>query len=210
MAAMLRRLDFHPVNEKAVRRVMEQLGQSHAVPAPEKQEVFRSVLTIGERDRVVLGREIRELVADRPRFDELRSMYRGRNYLLDVRQGEPYIVMRADCSLNDRFQAVMQAVMQAVHVERLQEGEEYAQRVAKDGPEAADRMLVSESLSRTPASVEPVIAEMKTAGWSVDKMRFVDSGKRARWEDAPTPQPSPIPPGPPETRQEQAAASAQL
>lgn len=179
MGAMVRRLDFCPVNEKAVRTVVDELEAGRAVPAPERKNVFRSIATLREQDHVVLGREIGGLIGDRARFDELRAMYHGRRYMLDVRDGAPYIVLRADAELNDRFQAVMQAVL----VERLMSSEEHAKRLAQDGPEKTNAWLVSESLRKTPASVDPLVADMKAAGWSVDKMRFVDTGLRSKWED---------------------------
>lgn len=178
MAAMVRRLDLHPVNEKAVQTVVRSLAEDGAVPSPDRKGVWKAVAGLARGDRIEMGREIRGLLDDAARFDELRHIYRGRNYLLEAREGRPYVVLRDGCEPADRFQAAVQAV----HVERLQDTTEYQDRLEQGGTKAADQWLVAESLAATPPSVTPLLAEMKELGWSVDLLRFRDSGRRARWE----------------------------
>lgn len=186
MAAALRRHDFNPVNEDGMRAVVQGLEKQGEVTGPKGGQVWRGLFQLARPDRIELGQEIRPLLENPARFDELTRLYAGRNYLLEVREGQPVVVLHEASTPQDRFQAMLQAV----YVDQLRGSEEYKAELERSGAAAADRMLVSASFSKTPADVAPLLAEMKQKGWSVDLMRFMDTGRRGRWEVAPSAQPA--------------------
>ena len=89
--------------------------------------------------------------------------------MLDMQNGKPYLMMRENCSPEDRCQAIYQAIQ----LEKLQASPEFAQ--------AGEMELVRQSLARTPQDIKPFLAEMKAAGWSTDILKFSDTGRRLQW-----------------------------
>ncbi len=171
----VKHLDYHPVNEAGLRRIVN----AGEIVGPESDNFLKMMGSLKSRDRYPLGRPGRPLLDDPGRWAELRHLYQGRQYILEMREGGPYVVLRDGCTAEDR----LQAALQAVHVERLQASPEYRALLEQQGALSGDRWLVSQSLAATPADVKPLLADLKRAGWSTDLLRFSDAGHRAQWED---------------------------
>jgi hypothetical protein len=193
MAQFVKHLDYHPVNEQGLRRVVDHLDREGQVVGPARDRFLPMMASLRCRDRIVLGRSGRPLLENPQRWEQLRHLYKGRQYLLDLREGEPYVLLREGCEPQDR----MQATLQIIRLEGLRASHAFARLQLEQGTAAAERWLVKESLSQTPADVQPLLADMKKAGWSTDLIRLSDTGIRARWED-----PAPGEEPPPESRLE--------
>jgi len=133
-------------------------------------------------DTIVVGdRELVPTTENIAHLRELRSLYKGRNYMLDVQEGKPVIYLRKGCTAEDR----LLATMQGIYLERLRESEAYRDLLAGKGAREADTWLLEESLRKTPLSPGPLLQEMKKAGWSVDILKSCDGGVRATWGGGP-------------------------
>jgi len=166
--------NFFPVNEQAVRKLVDALDTGAPIPKPDPSPNLRETL---DWSKIAVGKDMHALKKDPERLEELKGMYQGRNYLLDIVDGKPYVVMREDSKGPDRFLAVMQAV----RVEKLRASDAFTQRVASEGQEKADRWLVQESLAKTPHDPGNLLEQLKEAGWTTDKLRFFDDGDRGAW-----------------------------
>lgn len=175
-ARLLSNLDMHPVNEEAVRKLVDGLDKDGKVVSPERDKVWAAIPKMWHPDKIKLGRHVDLLKRDPARFEELKGMYADKNYILESVGGKPYVVCKAESTAEDRFQAMIQAV----RVENLRSGSKYSGIVADKGQDAADFWLVSQSLAQTPKDVKPLLGEVKAAGWSTDLLRFLDTGERAR------------------------------
>lgn len=167
MTQWVKNLDYHPVTESALRRVLSGPQEPGKMLGPKPDRMLDLVKNLGEEGRFTLGTDQRP--ASRERSQQLKGLYQGRNYILDMQNGKPYLMMRENCSPEDRCQAIYQALQ----VEKLQAAPEFAQ--------AGEMELVQESLARTPLDIKPFLAEMKAAGWSTDILKFSDTGRRLRW-----------------------------
>jgi hypothetical protein len=181
VTGMVKSLDFHPINEKAIRRVIDRLEQDKKVVGPDTS-LWSTVKSIGEKDTIVLGNEKLKPGPDSiAHIRDLKKIYGGRNYMLDVKDGKPKIYLKKDCTPEDRFTATMQGI----YVERLRGSEEYSKKLASGGAAEADRWLIDASLKKTPADPKPLLKAMQKAGWSTDLLRSRDEGMRATWEGTP-------------------------
>lgn len=187
MIQMVKHLDYHPVNEEGLRRVVDFQEKENKIVGPAPDRFLPMMASLKSKSRFVLGQPGRPLLDHPIRWEQLKHLYQGRQYILEIREGEPYIVLREGCTSEDR----LQAALQAVHVERLQASEQFQRVVEEKGPLQAERWLVTASLAKTPADVKPFLAELKRAGWSTDLLRFSDGARRAQWED---PAPGTMPP----------------
>lgn len=172
-ARAVRALDEHPINEDALRRIVDSLERGERIAMPERDQVWRTLTSLTHNQRHVLGRSIDPLLTSDTNFAQLRALYQGRRYLLDLQRGEPYIVLHETAGPTDR----LQAMLQAVHIERLRETPEFA-AVPRSH---AQRWLLEESLHRTQGDLTLLTEEMASAGWQVDRLRFADQGVRAVW-----------------------------
>lgn len=166
--------NFFPVNEQVVRQLVDAIDSGADIPKPDPSPNLRETFNW---HKIRVGKDMQTLQRDPQRLEELKGMYQGRNYLLDLVDGKPYVVMRDDSKGSDRFLAVMQAV----RVEKLQASEQYQQRVASEGQQKADQWLLQESLSKTPHEAGNLLEQLKEAGWTTDKLRFFDDGDRGSW-----------------------------
>ncbi len=176
MAMMVKNLDYQPINESALRTIVAAVDREGQVPAPDRS-VWQPVAGILQAEKLEIGQPIQGLTEDRARFRELKELYQGRNYLLEVKNGLPYVVLRENASAEDRFAAAAQAV----RVENLLQTSDYQRLLSSEGPQAADRWLTEASLKKTPADPRPLLEQCKKAGWSADLIRIRDAGNRARW-----------------------------
>ncbi|MEW6283472.1 MAG: RUS1 family protein, partial [Candidatus Eremiobacterota bacterium] len=178
----LQALEYDPINERAMRRVLEQQEKDGTVPGPDR-DLLGQMTDLLRPDQLIVGDRVRPLLED-PAFPELRQMYRDRPYFLALRDGLPCIVLKQDAEAQDRPQpmpeinvhpdnlAQVQAVYQAVTAERLLEAPEFAARTEREGRAAAERWVLEESLRRTPSDIRPFMRELREAGWSADMVRF--------------------------------------
>jgi hypothetical protein len=184
---MLQNLDYNPINEGAVRRVISGLEQDGQVVGP-AESLLSQLPSIFKRNTLVVGDSVAPLLDD-PNFPKLRELFQTRPYILSVQDGAPHIVLKDDLesSLDTpkaaepglpagpdyaRKMVEVQAAYQAVQVEKLLAGDEYQQRVRRDGADQADLWVAQESLQRTPDNLQPLLLDMKAHGWSVDTVRF--------------------------------------
>jgi len=178
-AMMVKNLQYQPINEQALRQIIAGTDTTAAVPSPDPS-VWKPVARILEKEKIELGQSIQGLTKDQQRFQELKDLYQGRNYLLEAQQGKPYIVLREGATAEDRFTAAAQAI----RLENLAQSQEYQERAQKEGPVAADRWLTETSLKKTPSDPTGLLEQCKKAGWSSDLIRMRDLGNRARWGDS--------------------------
>lgn len=171
---MLKELDMNPVNEKAVRDIVDALQEQKPVPGPSKDRIWSALKDILTPDKIELGQDPELLRRDQGRFAELKSKYADRQYLLEAVNGEPYVVLKQSSTANDRFQAMVQAVT----MQRLAKSPEYKNQLDTKGQDEADFWLVEQSLAKTPEDIAPLVGRLKDAGWSVDMFRFKDTGQR--------------------------------
>ncbi len=163
VARMVNALDMHPVNETTLERLARSLEQGQTVSPYES--VWRELPSLTRVSRFPLGQSIEPLIADAARFAELERLYEGRNYLLDLVDDRPYVVLAEGSQGVDRFQAALQCI----YLEQLQE----------EGVTGTE--LVSQSLAKTPDAPQAVLDEMERLGWSTDMIRLDDRGIRADW-----------------------------
>jgi len=178
---MVKSMDFHPVNEKALRRIIESIESDTKIVGPDRS-IWNAITSLGHRDTIVLGdRKLKPTPDNIAHIKELKNLYRGRNYLLDVQDGKITVYLNKGCTAEDR----MLATMQGIYAERLREGMPYRKVLEEEGASGADRWLMKESLMKTPSDPTPMLRDLKKAGWSVDVLKSHDEGKRATWGGGP-------------------------
>ena len=77
---MLQNLDYNPVNEGAVRRVINSQEKNGTVPGPAKN-LLGQLPTVFRRSKLVIGERVAPLLDD-PNFPKLREAYQNRAYIL--------------------------------------------------------------------------------------------------------------------------------
>lgn len=189
---MLKNLDYNPINENAVRRVIDHQEKEGKVVGP-AENLLLQLPTVFRRNKLVVGDAVAPLLGD-TNFPKLREMYADRPYILSVQGDKPHIVLKDDLEteadtpkqaaspLPDssdyaRKIAEVQAAFQAVHAEKLVAGTDYKAKVKAEGAEAANLWVSEESKKRTPENMQPLLAEIKAQGWSVDTVRFNGEGR---------------------------------
>lgn len=172
----VKQLDYFPVTESALRRVIEGLDKEGKIPPPKADRIKDMIANLGDRDKIELG-DFRP-PATHQRFQMLNQLYQGRDYILDIQGGKPAISVQHDVAADDRCQAVIQAI----HAEKLLASPEYTQMVTDKGQTAAEEWVLKESLEKTPADIHGFLKQMKEAGWSIDIMKFSDAGRRGESE----------------------------
>jgi hypothetical protein len=184
--AMLQALDYTPLNEKAMRRIVDNLEQNPGQVVGPDPALLKQVAGLASQDSIVAGDSVVPLLEDKT-FPELRETYKSRPYIMSIRDGAPYIVRKRDWKADDRPEAgqkplredsdycdkmaQVQAVYQALQAEKLLASEEYASRRAQDEA-GANRWVIEESLKKTPEDIRPFLVQCHAAGWSVDTVRF--------------------------------------
>lgn len=182
----LKNLDYHPVNEKAIRAVVAGKAETGEAPAPDRS-ILRAMGTMLENDRLIAGQPSRPLL-ETSNFESLRELYSSSPYILGVVDGAPYIVLKDDLqepqdSLESadglslmpdfgRRMAQMKAVYQGVVAESLLAGPEFAKVKSEKGLDEANLWVAKESLRQTPQSMRPLLEELKAKGWSADLLAF--------------------------------------
>ena len=197
---MLQALDYNPVNEKSMRYVMDHM-QSHngEIPSPSRNLVGQ-VLGLVKRDTLVAGDKIKPLLQDK-NFEQLRDTFKDRPYIMSIREGKPYLVLKHEEGSKDQPEsgdkplpessdfitkiAQTQAMYQGIMAERLLASPDYASKKAQD-EDAANKWVIDESLKQTPADIRPFMIDMQKAGWSVDTVRFWGEERPATLENAKT------------------------
>lgn len=197
--AMLQALDYTPINEKAMRRILSHEADHPGEIVGPNSNLLREMINVANQDRIVAGDHVKPLL-DNPRLDELRELYRTRPYIMSIHEGSPYIVRKHDYLANDVPEsaskplpessdfcdkmAQVQAVYQAIQAERLLASDEFGARKAKDGQESAERWVIEESLKKTPEDIRPFLEKCQAAGWSVDTVRFWGDERPVQFEKA--------------------------
>ena len=172
MTQWVKHLDYHPVTEEGLRGVVKGLDEQGKVVGPKPDKLMDMMSSLGQDGSITLGSDNRP--ATRERNAELKGLYQGRNYILDMKDGKPYVMLRENCTAEDRCQAVLQAI----HLENLQASDEFSRLAKEKGQSQAEHWLVQASLQRTPSDIKPFLQEMEAAGWSIDIMKFSDTGRR--------------------------------
>ncbi len=181
VVGLVKNLDLHPVNEKALRRVIEGLEKDQKVAGPDPS-LWRSLKSIREPDSIVMGdKKLQPRPENLAHIKDLKNLYAGRNYMLDVADGKTSIFMQKGCNAED----CLTATVQAIYADYMATGEEYGKIVAKEGQDKADHWLLKSSLEKTPVDLKPLLGEMQKAGWSTDLLRPHDEGKRSTWSGIP-------------------------
>ena len=173
---MLRHLDMHPVNEAAARELSGPIENGTEIPDPDRLHTWKALKGILKADKIRVGEKPALLKNDPVRFKALTELYADKNYLLESVDGKPFVVLKQSSGPADRFQAMIQCL----HMEKLQASEEFAAVLANDGQDKADFWLVDQSLAKTPKDLKPELAKMQEAGWSTDMVRFLDGNHRAQ------------------------------
>ncbi len=193
---MLRNLDYNPVNEPALRAIVNHMEDNQGAICKPDPSVLQAMGSLVGAEKLVVGDRIKPILED-PELETLREIYKDRPYILRYTEAQPYIVMKTDERytqsqtptvttstlphntdyLNRMGQ--VQAAIQAIHGERLAASPEYREKLAAGGHKEADRWLLEESLKKAPKNVEPFLLELQEAGWSVDLLRL-------RGKDRPT------------------------
>jgi hypothetical protein len=181
IVGMVKSLNFHPVNEKSLRRVVAGLEKDKKVVGPDTS-LWNTLKSIKQGDTVVMGdRKLHPTPENVGHIRELKNLYSGRNYLLDVRNGDRAIYLNKGCTAEDR----LVATMHGIYVDVLKESENYRKILADKGSAGADRWLIETSLNKTPADPKPLLKAMQKAGWSTDLLRSRDEGMRSTWGGVP-------------------------
>ncbi len=195
----LKHLDYNPVNEPALRKVINHMEANKGEVVGPETSVLKQLRTLWGGENLVVGDRIKPILED-PQFDQLREIYKDRPYILKFTDARPYIVMKNDKQHPDQTSFVaganlpntddyrnrvaqVQAGMQAIYGERLAATPEYAEQVSKNGQAAADQWLMEESLKKTPKNVEPFLQKMQSAGWSVDLLRLMGKDRPTVFEE---------------------------
>lgn len=183
---MLQSLDYNPVNEKSMRYVMEHMESNKGEVPPPSRNLMGQVAGLIKRDTLIAGDKIKPLLEDKD-FAELRETFKDRPYIMNIKDGKPYLVLKHEEGSNDQPEtaakplpessdfvtkmAQTQAMYQGIVAERLLASPDYASKKSQDA-DAADRWVIQESLKQTPKDIRPFLTEMQKAGWSVDTVRF--------------------------------------
>lgn len=183
---MLQALDYNPVNEKAMRYVLDTMQENNGEVPPPSRNLMGQVAGLIKRDTLTAGDKIKPLLEDK-NFAELRETFKDRPYMMSIREGKPYLVLKHEEGSQDQPQvgakplpdstdfitkmAQTQAMYQGIMAERLLASPDYASKKTQD-ESAANRWVVEESLKQTPADIRPFLTKMQEAGWSVDTVRF--------------------------------------
>lgn len=168
-------LKYNPLNEKALKTIIDGMERNGGeVPRPVDKSVPALVLEAFEKEEYELGVPLSTVSADPARFQDLKGLYKGRRYLLEVKDKQPLVVLDQESERDDALQAGYQCVM----VGRLAASDEYAAKERELGAEKAQRWLVEESFRRTPADLKPFLDKCERAGWSVDFVRMKRSSTR--------------------------------
>lgn len=194
---MLQALDYNPVNEKGMRYVMDHMQANNGEVPPPSRNLMGQVAGLVKRDTLVAGDKIKPLLEDK-NFDSLRETFKDRPYMMSIREGKPYLVLKHEEGTQDQPQvgqkplpessdfitkiAQTQAVYQGILAERLLASPDYASKRAQD-EEGANRWVIEESLKQTPADIRPFLIQMQKAGWSVDTVRFWGEERPATLEN---------------------------
>lgn len=177
----LQALEYDPINEKALRRVLDQ-----GMVGPESSQ-FKQLLDIGRQDRLVIGNRPRPVLED-PNFPVLRQLFGNRPYWLTVVDGAPYVVMKNETEGADEIpqaaaplptsasfperMAQVQAAYHAILLEKYLASPDYRREVEQQGAAAANLAAVQKTMARTPDDVHGFLKQMQAQGWSVDMIRF--------------------------------------
>lgn len=197
---MLQALDYNPVNEKSMRYVMDHMQSHNGEIPPPSRNLVGQVLGLVKRDTLVAGDKIKPLLQDK-NFEQLRDTFKDRPYIMSIREGKPYLVLKHEEGSKDQPEAgdkplpessdfitkiaQTQAMYQGIMAERLLASPDYASKKAQD-EDAANKWVIDESLKQTPADIRPFMVDMQKAGWSVDTVRFWGEERPATLENAKT------------------------
>jgi len=165
------------VNEKALRRVIEGVENEKKVVGPDTS-LWRTLKSLKDHDTVVMGNKKLEPTSENiAHIRELKKLYTGRNYLLDVKEGKTSIYLNKGCTPKiaclPPFRGSMWTASRQVMSSR------------RFPPAKPTTGLIKSSLSKTPADSRSLLDAMKKAGWSTELLRSHDQGKRVTWSGIP-------------------------
>lgn len=170
-------LKYNPLNEKALKTIIDGMEKNGGeLPKPVDKSVPALVMEAFEKEEFELGVPLSTVSGDPARYQELKQLYKGRSYILEVQDKKPVVVLDEGISREHTLQAGYQCVL----VGRLLQSEEFAAKEKELGPEKAQRWLVKESFQRTPADIQPFLDKCKAAGWSADFVRLKRSSTRTQ------------------------------
>lgn len=178
-ARYARTLDMNDLNERALRQVARDHLEGTYQP-PEEPALLKGVVARWKenrhRQKLVMGSEVQPIL-DRglAHFQELKTLYADRNYLLDW-DGETIRVVLAEASTTTD-QAL--ALMQAETLETLRGEEGFAQRLEQDR-DGTIRWALEESKRRAPQDGS-FLEALKKLGWDTDRILVRARPVRADW-----------------------------
>ena len=198
---MLQNLDYNPVNETALRKVISNQDDGTEISGPERN-LFKLLPSIFRSDKLTVGASIAPLLND-ANFPALRELYSERPFIVSVQDGKPHIVLKDDLESDKdtpkkatlplpdgeqyaRKTAEVQAAYQAIRLEQVLAGDDYASRLETQGKDQANLWAAQESYKQTPEDIRPLLLEMREVGWSVDTVRFFGEARPAEIGVTPT------------------------
>lgn len=171
----VKNLDYHPITETVLRDILQEQKATGQTPHPKADKFFQMMGSLNDGGTITLGGN--QHPQSQERLQQLRQMYQGRNYLLDIQDGKSYVLLREKCSAEDR----LQAVYQSIQLEGVLAGSQYKDLVQTQGQAQADQWATKESLRLTPSDLKPFLKELHDNGWSTDVLKFSDTGRRNQW-----------------------------
>ena len=208
MYKMLQNLDYNPLNETALRKVIASQDSSEELAGP-GNNLFKLLPSIFHRDKLTVGDSVAPLLGD-ANFPALRELYQERPFIVSVQDGKPHIVLKDDLESDKdtpqkatlplpdgeqyaRKTAEVQAAYQAIRLEQVLEGDDYTRRLESEGKDKANLWAAQESYRQTPDDIRPLLLAMKEQGWSVDTVRFFGESRPAEIGVTPETSPTVVP-----------------
>lgn len=164
-------LKYNPLNEAALKTIIDGMEKNNGeVPKPVEKSVPGLIMEAFEKEEYELGAALSTVSGDPQRYAELKGLYKGGAYILEVKDGKPLVVLDDGIHKLD----ILKAGYQCVQVGRLKETPEY--QTLK--PEEKDRWLVQESLKRLPTDMQAFADKCEQAGWTAEFVRLKQTSTR--------------------------------
>jgi hypothetical protein len=170
----IKALDYHPINQGVIQDLVESKETKAQLAKPEPDKLWSLLPKILKPETIVLGQSIGPLLSNPQKFETLMDTYKDRGYILDAQAGNPYLVLKQDCTAEDKFAAAWQAA----ELQRLASSSQYQEVVKTAGQDQGDQWLQQQSFKLSLDKPQQTLEELKSLGWSSDALRFKDLGNR--------------------------------
>jgi hypothetical protein len=179
-------LQMNDLTRTSLREVISEWLDRGSFPSPSPPSLGQRLrgdwrLLTGAGDHLELGSSLGPFIRDAARFDELRSLYAGRRYLLDWDGHRVRVALARDSGPEDQMAAVVQAAI----LERVARSPRFKALEKSRGEAAARRWAVEISLRATPRDMHPFLQELKARGWETERLILAPGSPRATWQAAP-------------------------